>query len=831
MEKYYSKSWIKVVEEFNSDVNKGLYEYDCNIRRENENNKINLPYSRGVFKILLELLKQKYLVIYLIFISLFLSYDFYIMGIITAILLFSNLAIKLHSEISNEKEFEILQNLNTSQVLVLREGIERLVEAEDLVKGDIIFFRKNSIIAADIRIIESENLKVDEKGVTGDNFIKEKDSVKMDYEVSSINEISNMIFRGSVVKDGTGKGIVVEVGGNTQLGKLVNIISNNNNKKNILIKNIENTLIKIALCLLLVQVILVLVFPGKLTDKIELLAQGIFSVISIAFPFILLYYEKAFRKKVSIEDNIELNNISSLSLIKDVKIFFMDKMGNISRNELYVDKLYTNEQIYLSNKVDISDINIKRLLDVSILCNDSKYNIDNKFIKGNIFEVAYAKFGGENSINKQRLDGLNKRKFKLINYSDKGIVTTVNKNQKGYRSNSRGNLDSILNCCTHILINGIEREITSEDIMRIKLTDLSFSKEGLLTEAFAYRSFNYEPSKDENVESNLVFVGIIALENPLVDDVVDDINTMLDIGVLPIIFTEENIISAEFFGRKIGLISSEDQITSGLELESLNDEELIKVVSKARIYCKVNPEVRNKIISLYNNDGYGFVAEGQNLADLSIVSLANMGIIKGKISMLLRRIGDVFTEESSIKTFFNLKNREYEIKEAHKEGLSIYSIIALVEIIYINFQYYFLGGNLTKEYYIILINIFFMTPIILLNILCGNKSYNGNKVLLKGVLFILVPILSSYFIKSSFDLIALILIGGMSIIDIIVNCNIFSKNNFKYIKLLIFALIIYGLSITGLIVFIGFKFEFIILIVIGWILFIFTLGDLIIKKW
>ena len=536
-------------------------------------------------------------------------------------------------------------------------------------------------------------------------------------------------------------------------------------------------------------------------------------------------------KKVSIEDNIELNNISSLSLIKDVKIFFMDKMGNISRNELYVDKLYTNEQIYLSNKVDISDINIKRLLDVSILCNDSKYNIDNKFIKGNIFEVAYAKFGGENSINKQRLDGLNKRKFKLINYSDKGIVTTVNKNQKGYRSNSRGNLDSILNCCTHILINGIEREITSEDIMRIKLTDLSFSKEGLLTEAFAYRSFNYEPSKDENVESNLVFVGIIALENPLVDDVVDDINTMLDIGVLPIIFTEENIISAEFFGRKIGLISSEDQITSGLELESLNDEELIKVVSKARIYCKVNPEVRNKIISLYNNDGYGFVAEGQNLADLSIVSLANMGIVKGKISMLLRRIGDVFTEESSIKTFFNLKNREYEIKEAHKEGLSIYSIIALVEIIYINFQYYFLGGNLTKEYYIILINIFFMTPIILLNILCGNKSYKGNKVLLKGVLFILVPILSSYFIKSSFDLIALILIGGMSIIDIIVNCNIFSKNNFKYIKLLIFALIIYGLSIAGLIVFIGFKFEFIILIVIGWILFIFTLGDLIIKKW
>ncbi|MCF0147306.1 MAG: cation-transporting P-type ATPase [Clostridium sp.] len=831
MEKYYSKSWIKVVEELNSDINKGLYEYDCSIRREIENNKINLPYSRGMAKLLLELVKQKYLVIYLILIILFLLNEFYIMGAIIAILLISNLAIKLHSEIKKEKEIELLQNLNTSQVLVLREGIERLVEAEDLVKGDIIFFRKNSIIAADIRIIESDKLKVDERGVTGDNFIKEKDSIKIDYSVESISEISNMIFRGSIVKEGSGKGIVVEVGGNTQLGKLVNIISNTNSKSNFLMKNIENNIMKVVLCLLLVQAIFVLVLPGKVTNKNELLAQGIFLVISIIFPFIFLYYNKAFRKKVLAEDGIELNNTSAIALVNDVKIFFMDKIGNISRNELFVDKLYTNEQIYLSNKVDIADINIKRLIDISILCNNSKYSIENKYIKGSMFELAYAKFGEENSINKQRLDGLNRRKFELINSSNRGMATTVNNNRKGYRSNSRGNLDSILNCCTHILINGIEREITSEDIMKIKLADLSFSKEGLLTEAFAYRSFNYEPSKYENVESNLVFVGIIALENPLVDDVVDDINTMLDEGVLPIIFTEEANTSAGIFGRKIGLISSEDQITSGVELESLNEEELIKTVSKTRIYCKVNPEIRNKIISLYNNDGYGFIAEGKNLADLSIVSLANVGIVKGKVSMLLRRIGDVYTEKSSIKTFFNLKNRESEIKEAVKAGLSIYTIITLAEIIYLNFQYYFLNGSLTKEYYIILMNLLLVTPIILLNTLCENNSYKGNKVVLKGVLFALLPVVAAYFIKDRFDIIGILFIGGMAIIDTIINCNIFSKNNLKYIKLLLVTLLIYSLSLTALIILLGFKFDLITLISVGWILFIFVIADLIIKKW
>ena len=831
MKKYYSKSWIKVVEELNSNVHKGLYEYDCSLRRNIENNKITLPYSKGIFKILLELLKQKYLVIYLAFILFFLLNKFYIMGIITSILLIINLSIKFYSEINKEKEIEILQNLNTSQVLVLREGIERLVEAEDLVRGDIVYFRKNSIIAADIRIIESENLKLDERGVTGDNFIKEKDSIKIDYSVSSIGEISNMLFRGSVVKEGTGKGIVVEVGGKTQLSNLINVISNSKNKKDILIRNIEINLINIFLCLLLVQAILILVFPGKLISKTELLAQGLFSTISIAFPFILIYYQKSFKKKLLLEDNIELNNVSSLSLLENVKILFMEKIGNISRDELYVDKLYTNEKIYLSNKIDISDINIKRLLDISILCNNSKYNKDNKFTKGNIFEVAYARFGEENSINKDRLEGLNKRKFELINSTDRNIITTVNKNRKGYRANSRGNLDSILSSCTHILINGIEREITPEDIMRIKLTDLSFLKEGLQTEAFAYRSFSYEPSKFENIESNLIFVGIIALENPLIDDVSDDINTMIDLGVLPIIFTDDNNISAEFFGRKIGLISNEDQIASGMELESLNDEELINRVSRARIYCKVNPELRNRIISLYNQDGYGFIAEGESLADLSIISLANIGIVKGKVSMLLRRIGDIFIDKSSIKTFFKLRNREVEIKEASNVGISIYAIITFTEIVFLNFQYYLSSGNLTKEYYVILLNLFLMLPIILINTLCGNKSYGGKKSILRGVLFTVIPVLAIYFIKDYFDIIGFLLIGGMAILDTVINCNVLSKNNIKFIKLLIIAILIYVLSLTGLIIFLGFKFDLIMVIIVGWLLFIFTLADLIIKKW
>ncbi|VYU51713.1 hypothetical protein [Clostridium tertium] len=831
MKAYYNNTWINAVENLGSDVHKGLDEVECNIRREKEGNKLSLPYKKGLLNLILELLKQRYLYVFILVIGFFLFYKFYSMAIITTCLVLSILIMKIYHDVFKEKEIEILQNLNTTQVLVLREGVEKLIEAESLVRGDIVYFRKNSIIAADIRIIDSEGVKVDERGVTGDNFIKEKYSVKLEDEVSSIGEISNMLFRGSVIKDGQGKGVVVEVGNNTQLGKLVKIINNINVKKDLTVKRLQNKILNIALCLILVQANLMLIFPGKFSDKMILLAQGVFSIVSILIPFIIIYYGKAIRKKTYEEDNIELNNFSVLELSNKVKIFFLEKVGNLSKNELYVDKLYTNEQIYSSNKIDTGDINLRRLIDISIICNNAKCNNDNNWTKGTMHEIAYARYGMDNSIHKGSLDVANRRKFELPRSSSKDIITTVNKTKRGYRANSRGNLESILNCCTHILTNGIERELTSEDIIKIKLADLNFSKEGLVTEGFAYRSFNYQPSQFENIESNLVFVGIIALENPLFEDAPDDINDVLNAGILPVIFTEDNKFQAEVFGRKIGLISNEDQITSGIELESVSDEELINIVSKARIYCRISPELKNKIISLYNSDGYNFVAEGKTLGDLSLVSLAKVGIAKENFSMLLRKIADIHTEESSIKAFFNLRKRYREVEGGINRGIVFYTLIVLSEILMLNFQYLFTSGKLEAEYYLALINFIIATPVILINALYGKDGHSNKKLILRGLMFIIIPSFAIYFLKESYSLVVLFLLGGMSIIDTIINSKIFSKNNMNALKLLLISILVYALSIVAVIFIYKVTFTPIILIISAWLLFIFLLGGLIIRKW
>ncbi|MDZ4957189.1 cation-transporting P-type ATPase, partial [Clostridium perfringens] len=140
--------------------------------------------------------------------------------------------------------------------------------------------------------------------------------------------------------------------------------------------------------------------------------------------------------KILKENEIELTNFSALDLVNDIKIMFLDKVGTITKNELYLDKLYTNEQIYISNSIEVSDINVRRLLDISILCNNAKYNNENNWSKGDMFEVAYVKYGVENSIFKATLENKNRRKFEMPRDSNKNMATTINKNRNGYRANT-----------------------------------------------------------------------------------------------------------------------------------------------------------------------------------------------------------------------------------------------------------------------------------------------------------------------------------------------------------------------------------------------------------
>jgi len=833
MNTFYSNTWTRVIEILDTDINRGLTTEECIKRRiEQGDNKIYFPYSKGFLKLILDLVFEKYIYVYLGFIILFLWNRFYEISIISIIILCLNISIKLYYDFEREKEINLLQNLNISQVLVLRDNREKLIEAEELVKGDIVYFRKNSLISADIRIIESKDLKVDERSITGDKFFKSKDSNKIDEKVISIGDINNILFRGSFIKEGTGKGVVVETGNNTQLGKLMSVIKSTKEKKNLELKKVEENLFKISICLILIQFIVIVIFPGKIINKLPLLLNGVFSVLCVFIPIISIIYSRNIKKEMLISKDIELNNFSALELSKRVKIFFLDKIGNITKNELNLKSLYTNNQSINVDDIEEININIKRLIDISLLCNNAKYNKDSNWAKGDIYEIAYIKGAEKKSINKSQLDKKNRKLFDIPRTSNKEIMTTVNKsNKNGYRANIRGSINDVLDCCTSILINGVEKNITSEDIIKINLANLEYSRLGYVTEVLAYRSFNYEPSEYENIESNLVFVGIMALENPLIEEVNEEISNLVKEEILPIIFTEDNKITSEVLGRKINLVTQEDQVTSGDEIQYLNNEELLEVVSKTRIYSKITPELKNKIISLYKESRYDIAVEGETLSDISLVSLSELGIVKSKLSILLKKVGDIYTTKSSIKALLDLKEENKKVEDAISRGISMYTTVVLLEIILFSL-YQLMAKVYNVEYlFILFTNIILLTPIILINMMCGKKEENKTKILLRSALFIAIPIIGTYFLDTNYKVIGYILIGLIMLIDTTLNNKLIKTKDFKGIKLLFIFIFLFVVTSIILILLNNYKYFIIDLVIVGSLSLIFLISEIIIKKW
>lgn len=833
MNTFYSSTVGKVIEMVNTNVDRGLTTEECLKRKEEQgDNKIYLPYSKGFLKLILDLIYEKYIYIYLVFIILFAFNNFYEVSIISAIILILNIVFKIYYEFEKEKEINLLQNLNISQVLVLRDNKEQLIEAEDLVKGDIVYFRKNSLISADIRIIESEDLKIDERSVTGDKFLKSKYSNKMEEKKYSIGDINNILFRGSFVKSGTGTGIVIETGNNTELGKLMSVIENTKKKKHLELKNVQKELFNIGLCLILIQFILIVVFPGKITNKIPLLVNGIFAILCIFVPSIAIVYSRYIKKELLSSQEIELNNFSALQLSKKVKIFFLDKVGAITKNELNLKMLYTNDQSFNFEDIKELDINIERLIDISILSNNGKYNVASNWSSGDIYEVAYMKSASEKGIIKTKIDNKNRRLFEVPRTSDKRLMTIVNKShKKGYRANTRGDLTSVLDCCTNILVNGLEKDITSEDIMKINLTYVEYSKLGYTTEAFAYRSFNYEPSEYENVESNLVFVGLITLENPLVDEINDEISTLVSKGVLPIIFTEDNKIVSEFIGRKIGLITQEDQISSVEDIKDLDDEKLLEVVSRTRIYSKITPEFKNKIVNLYKESNYDFAMEGETLSDISLVSLSKLGIIKTNFSLLLKKIGDIYTTKSSIKSFLALRETNKKVENSISRGLIMYTMVVLMEIMIFSL-YQLTSKDYNIEYlFILFTNVILLTPVLLMNMIYGKREESSKKVIIRYTLFTLIPVLGSYLSQNNYQVVSYVLIGLIMLIDSVLNNNLIRDRNLKGIKLLLIFIGLFILTSIVLVFLNNYTYFVIDLVIVGSLSLIFLISEIIIKRW
>ena len=832
MEKYCNNSWIRIVEMLNSNAQIGISEKECESRREKYGtNKIDLPRGNRLSNHIFNGIKQISTLIYTCITILLFYFGYYLFGSLVLVLLLLNLLMVICHNIKRDKEIDFLEKLNFASAIVIRDGVEKTVKSEELVLGDIVKFTSDSIIPADIRIIKAKEIKVSEKNITGETFYKEKFESKITGIISSISDMKNILFKGSVIKSGDGVGIVIGIGNSTQLGRLLAMLTYASNRKHTFNKSIEKQwgkyLVSYFFVIILSGILLEYIGGDLSNSAIALFIVGCFPISIIAF----ITYKCVIKRFA--EENIDIINFSVFNLITDINILFLDKIGSISKNEMIMKKIFINDNVIFTDRPYIRDITYDRIIEISLICNNSIYNVSDDTGKGDLVEIAFLRYAAKKQIYKAAIDSKNTRILEIPVDSDKRFLTIVSKVKNRYRANTRGIVDAVLEHCTHVMINGVEKELTDEYKAKIKETDMNLSIEGLITQGFAYRNFNYEPSKSENIESNMVFVGIIALDNPLEDEIEINIDKIKEKAMVPILFTEESKLSAITNAKKAKIIRNDNQVVAGIELDTLNKSELKELLSRVRVFCRINPELKSQIIALFIKDGHKVATTGETLGDLPSLNLSNVGIGKGKASQIVKKVSDVYIENNYLDGFFKIRDFAKNFEENIKRAFSVVYTIVLSEILTLILSMIFAQKGVLDFWNIIIINGILFIPLSLIILLKNGREITTNEIVTRSSILSIITIILSYQVSSSdsksFMTLSIISIGIL--LFILSNGNVSIRKMSKELIMGLVSFLIIALAIIIMILINNIVLSnFIIGELIGFIIFL-IIFEILFRKW
>lgn len=744
LEKYCNNSWSRIVELLESDIKKGIKEERVPIlKRKYGSNKIEI-HNKKTYKYILDEIIQKYTLLFIIISIVLIAFNSYIYGFICAAILLINVFLSMFYHEKRDSEINKLKSVVSGEAIVIRDGIQKCVSNDELVVGDIVLLYKDCIVPADIRIINADNLKVNEKNITGDKKLKTKFSDTIIGTVSDLKEMENLLFKGSAISSGEALGVVIAVGGNTQIGKTLTMLMYSSIKKHSYGKMVNSNFEKYLYVYTSIVAVLSIYFlyGGQGMQK-ENAALIIFILGCCPFFVINLLCVMGVTKKF-LKDKIKIINFSVFNLIENINILFLDKVGSINKNEMIVRNLYLNDELISTDDPYVNEVTFDRMIEIALICNNAEYNSESDIGIGEMDEVSLLKYAARKKIYKSSIDNRSKKIIDLPKDNDKAFSTIVCKLNRGFRANSRGNVDIVLERCTHIMINGIERELTDEYRNKIKEIDMNLSFKGLITQGFAYRNFNYEPSKDGNIESNMVFVGIIAFENLLKDNLKYSLNKINNEGLIPIIFTEEGKLSAITSLKKAGVIKNSTQVVAGIELDSLNHHELKELLCRARVFCRVTPDIKSKIVSLFVKDGYNVATTGDKLSDMRALNLSDVGISKGNASSIVQKVSDVFIEENYLDGFFKIRNFSKVLKKNIDNTLKTYFMIILSELLILLINN-IIGQNGTLDMWDILtINYFMFIPLSQALLLGNGVGMRKRDFLIRSVVLATLSCISMY---------------------------------------------------------------------------------------
>lgn len=567
--------------------------------------------------------------------------------IIIGIVIF-NALMGVIQEAKAEKSIEALKEMTPPKAKVIRDGKIQDINAEELIPGDIIELEAGIYVPADCRLIESHNLKIEESSLTGETEPVLKNADMIAKKDIALGDMLNMAFMASIVVNGHGKAVVTETGMNTKVGKIANMIMENETPETPIQKKLAQVGKILGIVCLAICILIFLIGMVKQIDPIEMFMTSVglaVAAIPEGLPAIVTIMLSIGVSKMA-KNNSIIRKLPAVETLGCSKVICSDKTGTLTQNKMTVVEIKSRDKMLASK--------------LATMCTDSNITYENgkTEINGEPTENALVQNGLKYNLNKVELYREMPRVGEIPFDSTRKMMTTIHKMSTGYLVITKGAPDILLNKCN--LTVGEKRSIESQN--------QQMAERALRVIAVASKKISTMPSNEEMkfLEDGLDFVGLIGMIDPPREGIKDAVKTCKRAGIKTVMITGDHIATAKAIAKELGILENHDKAITGKELDNIPQDKLVKEIKDYSVFARVTPEHKVRIVKAWQEAGNVVAMTGDGVNDSPALKNADIGIAMGKNGTdVAKNASDMILADDNFVT----------IVKAVKQGRNIYDNI------------------------------------------------------------------------------------------------------------------------------------------------------------
>lgn len=663
---FHTKSIDQVLNELNTNAETGLSLEEVYTRKEKYGlNQLQAKKKKTFLQLFLEQVKDVliYILIFAAVISLIVGE--YSDAVIIGLVIVLNAVIGIIQESKAEKSLEALQKLSAPKALVKRKNEIIEIDSTEIVPGDIVILDAGRYIPCDIRLIETANFQTGESSLTGESLPVEKNAkLVLENEDTPLGDRKNMVYSSTLVTSGRAIGIAVGTGMNTEIGKIAKMLKEDKKELSPLQKRLEHLgkvlgFVALSICLLIFIIGLLQgrelmeLFMTAISLAVAAIPEGLPAIVTIVL---------AIGVQRMIKENAIVRKLPAVETLGSVNVICSDKTGTLTQNKMTVVKYYTNNTIYEIDQLDKGNHTQNLLIENLVLCNDSAVSTSGS--TGDPTEIALIDMGINVNIKKEELSAIHRRVNELPFDSDRKLMSTVNKYDDKYYVMTKGAVDNLLKICSKAIVNGEITKMTSAIKEQILAGASSMSNNALRVISSAYKEIS--DYKDENLESDLIFIGFVGMIDPPRLEVKDSIALCKNAGIDTVMITGDHKDTAFAIAKTLGITENKYEAISGSELDKLSQEELNASIENIKVFARVSPEHKVKIVKALKSNGNTVSMTGDGVNDAPSLKAADIGVAMGITGTdVAKGASDLILTDDNFST----------IVSAIEEGRNIYNNI------------------------------------------------------------------------------------------------------------------------------------------------------------